>query len=153
MQYLKNGQSFCMRNHADPSRPFVFFPVRYMEEVRNAPQDILSLPLYTEKVGLPYLIRRGCLQVTVRVPMHALFHREVLTVFSQASILNYVNGPAITEEVQHAARLNLNRALNNLVGPIQEQCFLAAEHKMPECPGAPHDSTMIHYIISHVLFS
>ncbi|KAI3390271.1 hypothetical protein diail_10727, partial [Diaporthe ilicicola] len=99
-RYLKNGKPFYMRNHADPSRPFVFLPVQYMEEVRNAPQDKLSLPLYTEK----------------------------------ASILNHVNGPAITEEVQHAARLNLNRALNNLVGPIQDQCFLAANEKMPECP-------------------
>lgn len=56
IQYLTNGQPFCIRNHADPSRPFVFLPVRYMEEVRNAPQDKLSLPLYTEKVGLFFRI-------------------------------------------------------------------------------------------------
>lgn len=92
-----------MRNfaHNETHRPFVFVPVQYLEEVRNAPQDKLSLPEYTER----------------------------------AAILNHIMGPRITEEVQSAARLNLNRALNNLVGPIQEQCFNAAKKTMPSSPG------------------
>ena len=92
-----------MRNfaHNETDRPFVFVPVQYLEEVRNAPQDKLSLPEYTER----------------------------------ASILSHVMGPRITEEVQSTARLNLNRALNNLVAPIQEQCFNAAKKTMPSCPG------------------
>lgn len=108
-----------------------------MEEVRNAPQDKLSLPLYTEKVGLSFLCG-WALTESVSVHIQTVLHRAVLTNFCQASILNHVNGPAITEEVQHAARLNLNRALNNLVAPIQEQCHLAATHEMPECLGASH---------------
>lgn len=88
-----------MRNfaHNETHRPFVFVPVQYLEEVRNTPQDKLSLPEYTER----------------------------------AAILNHVMGPRITEEVQSAARLDLNRALNNLVSPIQEQCFNAAKKTMP----------------------
>lgn len=74
---------------------------KHLEEVRNAPQDKLSLPEYTER----------------------------------ASILNHIGGPRITEEVQNAARLNLNRALNNLVGPIQTQCFHAAREILPSCQG------------------
>lgn len=106
-----------------------------MEEVRNAPQDRLSLPLYTEKVGLSFLCGWALIG-SVSFHIQATLHRAVTAYFYQASILNHVNGPAITEEVQHAARLKLNRALNNLVVPIQEQCYLAAMQKMPECPGA-----------------
>lgn len=74
---------------------------KHLEELRNAPQDQLSLPEYTER----------------------------------ASILNHIGGPRITEEVQFAARLNLNRALNNMIEPIQEQCFTAAKNAMPPCEG------------------
>lgn len=92
-----------MRNfaHNETHRPLVFVPVRYLEELRNAPQDKLSLPEYTER----------------------------------ASILSHLMGPRITEEVQFAARVNLNRALNNLIGPIQEQCFNAAKKMMPTGQG------------------
>lgn len=107
-KYLKNGQPFALRNfaHNEADRPLVFVPVQYLEEVRNAPQDKLSLPEYTER----------------------------------AAILNHIMGPRITDEVQFAARLNLNRALNNLIGPIQEQCFNAAKKTMPSSP----DWTPIH---------
>lgn len=94
-----------MRNfaHNETDRLLVFLPVGYLEKVRNAPQDKLSLPEYTER----------------------------------ASILNPVNGPRITEEVQFAARLNLSRALNHLINPIQEQGFVAAKKIMPPSPGNP----------------
>lgn len=55
-------------------------------------------------------------------------------------MLKYVNGPRITEEVQHAARLHLNKSLNNLIGPFQEQCLLAATRYFPPCS----DWTPIH---------
>lgn len=54
-QHLKHGQTFQIRNAGDPTRPLVFLPLQYMEEVRNAPQDRLSLPLYTEKAGHPFI--------------------------------------------------------------------------------------------------
>lgn len=140
-----------MRNLADPGLPSVFLPLRYMVEVRNAPQDKLSLPLYTEKVSIEFLCGWDLIE-SVSVHIQAALHRAVLANFCQASILNHVNGPAITEEVQNAARLNLNRALNNLVVPIQEQCYLAATQKMPECPGASHYSPIdLHSLTSSVL--
>lgn len=49
-QHLKNGHPFHIQNIGNPKRPLVFLPLQYMEEVRNAPQDKLSLPLYTEWV-------------------------------------------------------------------------------------------------------
>lgn len=50
LQYLKRGQPFCTRSSTDPRRPQVWLPLRYMEEVRNASEDELSLPEYTEIV-------------------------------------------------------------------------------------------------------
>ncbi|KAJ4423380.1 hypothetical protein N0V82_001984 [Gnomoniopsis sp. IMI 355080] len=100
-KFSKNGHAFAIRNlaHNEGSRPLVFVATKHLEEVRNAPQNRLSLPEYTER----------------------------------ASILNHIGGPRITEEVQNAARLNLNRALNNLIGPIQTQCFDAARGILPSC--------------------
>ncbi|KXX79930.1 Ent-kaurene oxidase [Madurella mycetomatis] len=40
---------FTMRNASDPKRPVAILPLRYLEEVRNAPQSKLSFPLFMEK--------------------------------------------------------------------------------------------------------
>lgn len=102
-KYAKHGHAFAIKNlaHNQANRPLVFVATKHLEELRNAPQDKLSLPEYTER----------------------------------ASILNHIGGPRITEEVQNASRLNLNRALNNLIGPIQTQCFHAARDMLPSCRG------------------
>ncbi|KAK3375568.1 cytochrome P450 [Lasiosphaeria ovina] len=49
-EYLKRGQPFCMRNPIDSKRPLVILPFKYLDEVRSAPQNKLSLPLQLDKV-------------------------------------------------------------------------------------------------------
>jgi hypothetical protein len=39
-----------MRNLVDDKRPLVILPLKYLEEVKNAPQDKLSFALFVEKV-------------------------------------------------------------------------------------------------------
>jgi len=51
-QYTRNGKPFCIRNASDPKRPVAILPLRYLEEVKNAPQSQLSLPLFITKVPL-----------------------------------------------------------------------------------------------------
>lgn len=43
-QHIRHGRPFCIRDFLNPDRPRVFLPLKYMEEVRNAPQESLSLP-------------------------------------------------------------------------------------------------------------
>jgi hypothetical protein len=45
-----------------------------------------------------------------------------------------VGGPRITDEIQYSARVDLNRALNKLIKPMQTLCFRAAERELPNCP-------------------
>ncbi|KAJ3530947.1 hypothetical protein NM208_g7714 [Fusarium decemcellulare] len=51
-QYLKKGIPFSMRNPADPKRPQVILPMKYLAEVRNAPQNQLSFPLFSAQAFL-----------------------------------------------------------------------------------------------------
>lgn len=46
----------------------------------------------------------------------------------------HIGGPPFAEEVQHTAKLDLNRALNNLIQPMQEQCVIGFQKDMPACP-------------------
>lgn len=39
-----------MRNPTDRHRPIAILPFKYLEEVRRAPENRLSLPLHLEKV-------------------------------------------------------------------------------------------------------
>ncbi|CAJ2507701.1 Uu.00g088870.m01.CDS01 [Anthostomella pinea] len=48
--------------------------------------------------------------------------------------MNKVGGPRSTEEIQASTRVDLNRALNKLIEPMQKLCFQAAEKQMPACP-------------------
>lgn len=48
--------------------------------------------------------------------------------------MSKVGGPRITVEIQTSARIDLNRALNKLIEPMQSLCFRAAEKEMPACP-------------------
>lgn len=48
--------------------------------------------------------------------------------------MSKVGGPQITDEIQTSARIDLNRALNKLIEPMQTLCFQAAEKEMPTCP-------------------
>lgn len=98
-EYLKRGQPFCMRNPIDSKRPLVILPFKYLDEVRSAPQNKLSLPLQLDKNAL----------------------------------LSYVGGPQMTDEVVHAAKLDLNRALNRLVEPMQEECLAAFKKDFSPC--------------------
>ncbi|KAI8946243.1 cytochrome P450 [Xylaria longipes] len=98
--HIRHGQPFCIRDFLNASRPRVFLPVKYMEELRNAPQEKLSLP----------------------------------GILNKTSTMSKVGGPEITEEIQTSARVDLNRALNHLIEPMQTLCFQAAENVMPACP-------------------
>lgn len=48
--------------------------------------------------------------------------------------MSKVGGPEITDEIQISARIDLNRALNKLIEPMQTLCFRAAEKEMPASP-------------------
>ncbi|PGH19025.1 hypothetical protein AJ79_00059 [Helicocarpus griseus UAMH5409] len=49
-KYLKHGQAFAMRNYVDDHHPQVILPIRYLKEVRNAPESKLSFPYYSEQI-------------------------------------------------------------------------------------------------------
>ncbi|EMR70541.1 putative cytochrome p450 protein [Eutypa lata UCREL1] len=48
--------------------------------------------------------------------------------------MSKVGGPRITEEIQTSTRVDLNRALNELIEPVQTLCFEVAKREMPACP-------------------
>ncbi|KAI4592408.1 hypothetical protein KJ359_011219 [Pestalotiopsis sp. 9143b] len=48
--------------------------------------------------------------------------------------MSKVGGPRITEEIQTSSRVDLNRALNKLIEPMQTLCFQAAERELSTCP-------------------
>lgn len=54
IQYTKKGEPFCLQNVADPKRPIVVLPLRYIEEVKDAPKSKISLPAYFDKVCKPF---------------------------------------------------------------------------------------------------
>ncbi|KAM7212881.1 Ent-kaurene oxidase [Rhypophila decipiens] len=96
-KYNRNGEAFAIRNASDPKHPIIILPMRYLEEVKNAPQSQLSFPLFMEK----------------------------------ASVIRDICGPIMTEEVQRVTRLDLNKALGNLIYPIQNIIAEAINQEMP----------------------
>ncbi|KXX72861.1 Ent-kaurene oxidase [Madurella mycetomatis] len=72
-QYTKNGQPFAIRNASDPKRPVAILPLRYLEEVKNAPQSKLSFPLFMEKV----------LEVSLRIWAARASNHDVLLGFDK----------------------------------------------------------------------
>ncbi|KAI1406848.1 cytochrome P450 [Hypoxylon sp. FL1857] len=48
--YTKNGRPFSIRNPSDENRPLVILPMKYLAEVRHAPQNKLSFSDFLEKV-------------------------------------------------------------------------------------------------------
>ncbi|RYP81367.1 hypothetical protein DL769_002013 [Monosporascus sp. CRB-8-3] len=49
-QYLKKGEPFSIRNPSDERHPLVILPMKYLAEVRNAPQSKLSFPYFLDKL-------------------------------------------------------------------------------------------------------
>ena len=49
-QYTKKGIPFRMRNAVDPNKPQVIMPFKYLDEVKTAPQNRLSFPLFSRLV-------------------------------------------------------------------------------------------------------
>ncbi|KAI1772403.1 cytochrome P450 [Hypoxylon cercidicola] len=41
--YIRHGKPFCTRDFSNPVQPRVFLPIKYMEELKNAPQEKLSI--------------------------------------------------------------------------------------------------------------
>ncbi|KAI1076751.1 cytochrome P450 [Whalleya microplaca] len=99
-EYLRKGLPFSIRNPVDPKRPIVLLPMKYLEEVRSAPESKWSFPLFLER----------------------------------STIIKEVGGPKMSQEATHMARLDLNRALTNLIEPMQEECLAAYRVVMPPCP-------------------
>ncbi|KAI2601879.1 cytochrome P450 [Hypoxylon sp. NC1633] len=56
-EYLKHGRPFSIRNHADSNRPEVILPLKYLDEVRNAPRNVIDFYSYLEKILLPLFAR------------------------------------------------------------------------------------------------
>ena len=52
-QFTKNGLPFSIYNASDPPRPIAVLPMKYLEEVKHAPQSKLSFPLALDKVAGP----------------------------------------------------------------------------------------------------
>ncbi|KAI0145635.1 cytochrome P450 [Xylariaceae sp. FL1272] len=52
VQYIKNGLPFSIRNPTNPNRPYVILPMKYLDEVRSAPDHVLSFPMFLEKANL-----------------------------------------------------------------------------------------------------
>ncbi|KAK7926620.1 cytochrome P450 [Apiospora marii] len=50
------------------------------------------------------------------------------------SILRHVGGPLITDELCHATRTDLNRALPHLIQQLYEDCLTGCKEFIPECP-------------------
>ncbi|KAK4235657.1 cytochrome P450 [Achaetomium macrosporum] len=46
-KYLKHGQAFKMRNYIDELPPQVYLPLKYLDEVKSAPQAKLSFPYFS----------------------------------------------------------------------------------------------------------
>ncbi|KAJ8128347.1 hypothetical protein O1611_g5287 [Lasiodiplodia mahajangana] len=51
-EYCKRGLPFSIPNLWEPSSPLVVLPMKYLEEVKYAPQSKLSAPEYVSKLGL-----------------------------------------------------------------------------------------------------
>ena len=50
-QYLKHGQAFAFRNYVDELQPQVVLPLKYLHELKNAPESKLSLKRFSELVS------------------------------------------------------------------------------------------------------
>ncbi|KAK0622525.1 cytochrome P450 [Immersiella caudata] len=46
-RYLRHGQAFKMRNYIGELSPQVYLPLKYLDEVKTAPQSKLSVPYYS----------------------------------------------------------------------------------------------------------
>ncbi|KAK0748893.1 cytochrome P450 [Schizothecium vesticola] len=46
-RYLKHGQAFKMRNYIEELPPQVYLPLKYLDEVKSAPQGKLSFPYFS----------------------------------------------------------------------------------------------------------
>lgn len=51
-KYLRNGTPFQMRNTVGELGPQVFLPMKYLDEVKNAPRSIFSFEVFSEKMFL-----------------------------------------------------------------------------------------------------
>ncbi|KAL7941104.1 cytochrome P450 [Trichoderma barbatum] len=52
LKFTKNGIPFKLRNPANPDHPQVILPWKYLSEVRSAPENRLSFPLYSNQAFL-----------------------------------------------------------------------------------------------------
>jgi ent-kaurene oxidase len=51
VQYIKHGRPFSLRDPCNPGIPQVVLPLKYLEEVKRAPESKLSFTLFSEKVS------------------------------------------------------------------------------------------------------
>lgn len=51
-RYLKHGQAFKMRNYIEELPPQVYLPLKYLDEVKGAPQGKLSFPYFSRLLFL-----------------------------------------------------------------------------------------------------
>ncbi|KAI0024027.1 cytochrome P450 [Xylariomycetidae sp. FL0641] len=71
-KYTKKGKPFSIRNPSDERRPLVILPIKYLNEVGNAPQTKLSFPDFLENSNLLRVVGGPIMnfEVTQMVRLH-----------------------------------------------------------------------------------
>ncbi|KAI2471897.1 hypothetical protein F4781DRAFT_439391 [Annulohypoxylon bovei var. microspora] len=113
-RYMVETGSLMAKGYAQYSKKGIPFSIPNLADFSS---PVVVLPLkYLDEVAV--------------APQSKLSLKEY---FSKLGLLRYTYGPPIAEEVQHVARTDLNRALNDLVQPLQEVCLAAFRQDMPRC--------------------
>ncbi|OTA86891.1 hypothetical protein M434DRAFT_146292 [Hypoxylon sp. CO27-5] len=113
---------------------------RYMTEV----ETLIRRGYYQyTKHGLPFSLHNISDTKRPQVILPFKYLQEVKTapqsqlsfpVFNERMlVLPAAAGPLQTDEATHMVKIDLNRALNSLIEPMQKQCIAAFEKSMPEC--------------------
>ncbi|KAH6855907.1 cytochrome P450 [Chaetomium sp. MPI-CAGE-AT-0009] len=99
--------------------------------------------IYVPKVNLPYFAFEGDNSATRYIAEGGSL---LVRGYEKASVIKDICGPEMTEEVQTIARMDLNKALNKLIQPMQEVVAKAYDKEMPPCS----DWTLInpHHLIA-----
>ncbi|KAH9883542.1 cytochrome P450 [Xylariomycetidae sp. FL2044] len=126
LQYSKNGQPFVIRNPSDESRPLVILPLKYLAEVKNAPQSKMSFPDFLEQsnllkvVGGPEMTFEVTRMVRLNINralnylIHDL-HEECL--FAWEKVMPRCQEPTVVQPIPILNQLFARIAARVMVGP------------------------------------
>ncbi|PGH16795.1 hypothetical protein AJ80_05110 [Polytolypa hystricis UAMH7299] len=111
-RYLKHGQAFAMLNYVDENHPQVVLPIKYLKEVRNAPESKLSFPYYSEQI---FSLR----------DTGGIFHTHEATQMIRVDLNRHLN--ALTPRMHDEANAALEKVLpsNNDWAPVSPYAFFS----------------------------